>query len=103
MYCCHVLKNLLDNAGEKGFSVLVSKHSDNIKFTLQMRALSFKDEQSASLQPLPSASFCMSVSGSMRLRYCPSCGKQLADLAHANPAAYEELATKHIQFQNNWG
>jgi len=103
MLCCHAFDNLILNAGERGFAVLVSENKDGVKFSLQMRAVSFADEGNLPKGPLPTMPTHLTLSGSMRIRYCPSCGKRLDDLVTADTKSFKELAGKHAPFQNNWG
>jgi len=103
MFCCHAFENLVGNAGERGLAILVSEHSDGLKFALQMRAVAFEEEARLSKEPMPTMPTHISLSGSMRIRFCPSCGKRLDELAAANPGKFEVLAAKHKRFQNEWG
>jgi hypothetical protein len=103
MFCCNAFKNLIENAGERGLAVLVSEHLEGLKFALQMRAVAFTDEAGFSQGPLPVTPTNISLSGSMRIRFCPSCGKRLEELVSEDIKLFEELAVKHKPFQNDWG
>ena len=103
MLCCNVFNNLINNAGERGLAVLVSEDKDGVKFSVQMRAVSFADEGRLPKGPWPLTLTNLTLSGSMRIRYCPACGKRLDDLATAAPQLFKELAAKHEPFQNDWG
>ena len=103
MFCCPAFENLIGNAGERGLAVLVSQHSEGMKFALQMRAVAFTDEATLPKEPLPTMPTNISLSGSMRIRYCPSCGRRLEELAAAESKVFEQLAAQHKPFQNEWG
>lgn len=101
--CCNAFINLINNAGDRGFSVLVSEDKEGVMFAVQMRSVSFIDEKNLPKGPWPTTLTNLTLSGSMRIRYCPSCGKLLNDLVVSDPKYFQELAAKHKVFQNNWG
>ena len=105
MLCCHSLTNLIGNAGQRGFAVLVCETEAGLRFALQMRAVTADDENT--MKRLPQSSLSLpehiTLSGSIRIRYCPSCGKRLDELATADPAHFSKLAEEHRQYQNEWG
>ncbi|MBE2284137.1 MAG: hypothetical protein IAE77_11830 [Prosthecobacter sp.] len=105
MFCCHSLKNLIDNAGQRGLAVLVCPTEAGFRFALQMRAVTAADETTMTKNRQPSASLPekMTLSESMRIRHCPSCGKRLDELAASDPKFFAKLASEHRPFQNQWG
>jgi len=103
MFCCNALENLINSAGERGFAILVSAHPDGIKFSLQMRSMAFIDEKAFPSSPLPMLPTNLSLSGSIRIRYCPSCGRRLQELVEKDIKCFSNLAEHHKEFQNNWG
>lgn len=105
MLCCQSLTNLIDNAGQRGLAVLVCKTDMNFRFALQMRAVTVDDEKSMKKFPQPSLSLPehVTLSESMRIRHCPSCGKRLDELAASDPSLFARLADEHRTFQNDWG
>lgn len=103
MFCCQAFENLIKNVGERGFAMLIDDRPEGLKFSLQMRAVEFAAEGDFAKGPLPEKPPHITLSGSMRIRYCPSCGKRLEDLAAANRQLFKELSVTHEPFQNNWG
>jgi hypothetical protein len=105
MLCCHSLTNLIDNAGQRGLAVLVCKTDIGLRFLIQMRAVTHDDENNLKQSPQPTLSLPehVTLSGSMRIRYCPSCGKRLEDLAASEPDYFGKLADEHLSYQNEWG
>lgn len=105
MFCCHTFNNLVHNVGERGFAVLVFNSDVGLRFALQMRAVSATDEATMvkNRQPLPSLPEHVTLSGSMRIRHCPSCGKRLDELVATDPVFFAKLADEHRQYQNEWG
>jgi len=103
MFCCHAFENLISNAGERGLAVLVCKTDAGFKFAVQARAVSFADESNVAKPSCVTMPTHVTLSESMRIRYCPSCGRKLAELVGIDPSQFEVLATTHRPFQNNWG
>lgn len=101
--CCNALVNLINNAGDRGLAVLVGEDMDGLTFAVQMRAISIADEGNLPKGPWPTTLKNITLSGSIRIRYCPACGKRLADLAVSAPQYFKELVAKHKTLQNNWG
>lgn len=104
-FCCPSFQNNIGNAGQRGFSIIVSKKNDGIFFTLQMRAISFEDELKvkAKQSEVPAAALNISLSGSLMIKFCPSCGKRLNDLANANRRYFEDIALTHKCFEHDFG
>jgi len=103
MYCCHAFENLIKNAGKRGHAVLVGRLKGEIFFSLQMRALDFPDMGQASQLSKDTDIEYLTLTASMRIRYCPSCGTCLADIARANARSIKKLIPQHEPFQDNWG
>jgi len=104
MFCCHSLTNLINNAGQRGLAVLVSETDVGLRFNLQMRAVSLADEEEMEKSSKPSSSLPkhVTLSESLRIRYCPSCGKRLDELTAKEPSIFAELADEHAKYQNDW-
>jgi len=102
MFCCQAFENLIKNAGERGFSAVIENRPEGLKFSLQMRAVEFASEADFSKVPLPEKPSHISLSGSMRIRYCPSCGKRLENLVAAKHQFFKELAVTHEPFKPSW-
>ncbi len=103
MYCCYTFENLINNAGKRGLSVLVRMLDGEMFFCLQMRPIDFVDRQGPVEVKGSMGSEYLTLSESMGIRYCPSCGKCLADLASANLKSYKKLIPQHEPFQDDWG
>ena len=105
MFCCQSFTNLLENAGQRGLAVLVCATDAGLRFALQMRAVTAADETMMGKNGQPSTSLPehFTLSGSMRIRYCPSCGKRLDELAASDPMFFAKLADEHRPYQNDWG
>ncbi len=103
MYCCTFLENMIRSAGEQGLAILVCKTDEGLMFAIQMRSVAVKDIQSIAKQSSTMPPVCMTVSGSVMIRYCPSCGKLLSDLIPTDPEAFKSLGDQHEKFQDNWG
>jgi hypothetical protein len=105
MLCCHSLTNLIDNAGQRGLAVLVCITDQGLRFALQMRAVTADDENNMKNFPSPSFSLPehITLSESLRIRHCPSCGQLLDALAASNPELFSKLAYEHRPYQNDWG
>jgi len=105
MLCCHSLTNLINNAGQRGLAVLICKTDVGVRFALQMRAVTADDENKMKKFPQPSLSLPehVTLSESMRIRHCPSCGKLLDELAASEPSFFAKLADEHRSYQNDWG
>ncbi len=103
MYCCHALDNLIQNAGNRGISVLVGQINDSLFFSLQMRSIAFSDREKVSQLPTTTALEHIILTESIRIRYCPSCGKSLADIVSAHSEELEKLVLEHDPLQDDWG
>ena len=105
MFCCHAFTNLIGNAGQRGLAVLVCATDAGLRFALQMRAVTAADEAMIAKNKQPLASFPQhaTLSESMRIRHCPSCGRRLDELAAGDPKLFEKLAEDHRPYQNEWG
>ncbi|NJM37063.1 MAG: hypothetical protein HC845_03845 [Akkermansiaceae bacterium] len=104
MLCCHLLTNLIDNAGQRGLAVLVCKTDAGLRFALQMRAVTADNENT--MKKFPKSSFSLpenvTLSESLRIRHCPSCGTRLDELATKDPSLFARLADEQRLYQNNW-
>lgn len=105
MLCCHSLTNLISNAGQRGLALLVCPTDAGLRFALQMRAVSAIEEIQLKQAKQPSSALpeYVTLSESMRIQYCPSCGKRLGELASSDPTFFAKLADEHRAYQNEWG
>jgi hypothetical protein len=100
MFCCDGLKILIDNAGERGMSVLVDEDLGQFRFHLELRAVS-KDEEtllSRNQVPLPTKGN-ITLAASIVASFCPFCGTKLQTLVtRSSRRDFEALAEKHNVF-----
>jgi hypothetical protein len=70
-----------------------------------MRAVTAADESGIikSTQPSSALPEHVTLSESMRIRFCPFFGKYLDELAASDPTLYATLAKEHQPYQNEWG
>jgi len=103
MYCCHAFENLINSAGDSGFAILVTRLNGELRFVLQMRAMSYSDAETCDeVKTLPEDKK-VALTQSMIIRYCPSCGKQLSGIASAHSEELEKFVLGHGPFQDDWG
>lgn len=103
MYCCHVFENLINSAGDSGLAILVARLNGEIFFVLQMRAMSYSDSKTCDeIKIVPDDKHIL-LTQSMIIRYCPSCGKQLANIVSAHSEELEKLVLEHDPLQDDWG
>ena len=96
MYCCNGFRNFVSCAGERGLAILVTEmHSGHIGFFVQSRGIAVCDE--VNIKPIP-IDIKINVSAEIGLRYCPTCGRNLADLVEDFPDHFKELAKEHDKF-----
>lgn len=72
-WCCPVFKSWYENAEVRGFAFLVE--SNNVgkpEFILQYKSVDDK-----AVDKLPVSDFPITLTGQIRIIYCPSCGKNL--------------------------
>jgi hypothetical protein len=104
MHCCEWFKNMLSEAGEKGFAVMTVREPGRPAFCLEARPFDadvvrrnmVKDPSTGqSLWPtlLDAEGYEAPYTTSLRvpIRYCPSCGRDLDALAARNPVWFDEL------------
>jgi len=103
MYCCQCFTNLINSAGEAGLAILVTHLNDELRFVLQMRAMSCSDAELCNEVKTFPDNKAMVLTQSMIVHYCPSCGKCLADLVSSDPRKFEQLVLEHEPFQDDWG
>jgi hypothetical protein len=100
MFCCDGLKNLMDNAGERGMSVLVYERPGGFRFNIQARAVSKETELRYSQTPprLPIEGN-VTLASNIGLNYCPFCGTELKTLVTPSTRKqFEGLANEHKRF-----
>lgn len=102
MTCCPGMTGLLQIAGERGLAVLACDSRSGPVFLLQGRACRRGDEKLIrgvkSDVPIEN----ITLTESMNLSYCPSCGYSLQKLAREQPAWFAELARLHSSLVDPW-
>jgi hypothetical protein len=70
-----------------------------------MRAVTVGDENIVKKLSHSASSFLehVTLSESLRIRYCPSCGTHLDALVASDPSLFARLADEHRPYQNEWG
>jgi DNA-directed RNA polymerase subunit RPC12/RpoP len=100
MFCCHVLQRWIESAGERDFSVIVSRDEGKFIFDLQFRAISVEDEGGLEVGEVQvPAHSCMTLACSGRIYYCAFCGRQLDSLINPSTRdAFTQIADNHQRF-----
>jgi len=93
MFCCNGLAHRIENAGERGLSILVRNTDEGIRFVLQSRGVSFPDQDKVGVMTVD-----LNVSTDFGLRFCPFCGQKLEELAQTDMAMFDGLAKAHRVF-----
>ncbi len=72
-WCCPVFKSWYENAEFRRFAFLVeSSESGKPEFIVQYKSVEDKD-----IDKLPILNLPITITGQLRIVYCPSCGKNL--------------------------
>lgn len=103
MFCCYAFENLLKNAGKRGLAVLVCRSEKTISFAIQMRSVDFAQDLQPQSILIGNEIEYLTLSASMKIRYCPSCGAKLADMVLRNHKTFEQYAKDHLPLQDDWG
>ena len=82
--CCDIFTELLNSAGEKGFSIIPVSHQNTYKFFLQARSTGQKDVEKKGLSVVERA-----------ISYCPWCGCNLEHVVSKNRSKIADLAEKN--------
>jgi hypothetical protein len=100
MFCCHGFRNLVRNAGKAGISALVQDVEGTIKFKLQTRAVSKREEDRLSAHPAPlPLNEALKTSCNIGLNFCPFCGADLHSLVTSSTrVSFRAIAEKHREF-----
>ncbi len=81
--CCQNFKELMLNAGEKGFSAVPLHENDFLFFLLQYRSENVKVKEG------------IIKIADIGIKYCPFCGTELAEIISNNQAYVAHLAKKN--------
>jgi hypothetical protein len=90
IFCCFGFRHLVDNAGERGLSVIVVARSDGLGFSLQSRGVSAVDISAIGVAPVD-----LNVASEYGIQFCPFCGFELDLLARRNLEEVRSLEEKH--------
>ena len=107
MYCCDGFKCLVENAGQKGFSIVVCEWDGVIHFWLQARS-GFTDQQlhefwqALQARKIDSIRY-LSLAEGQYVKYCPYCGKKPLNLLKKYPKEYRVLLAKHKVYVDETG
>jgi hypothetical protein len=102
MFCCHTFKDLIANAGKRGLSVVVGEIGGRVSFTLQSRSIAYNDlaRVKTAQSQFPEN---VTLAVGLMIQYCPSCGRNLDELAVEQVANLEQLACDHSRYQDKYG
>lgn len=89
-FCCNPFRTRVENAGNRGFSIIVAKLGGELCFSAQARGVDAADEQKIKH---PSAT--VNVASEHAISFCPFCGASLKSLVEKYPAEFERLAFSH--------
>ena len=97
-YCCDPFYHALENAGQKGFAIIVSREHDNINYFIQSRICdhSFNEQFLAKMKSLPTPlGISIPLQIQKKIEYCPFCGKKLSTLMSISNHETLELIKHH--------
>ena len=96
IYCCDAFKNLVNNIGKKGISIIPINEYGYKYFNLQWRSLDKKDEKIFDENIKHTQIDCnMYLSLQTTINYCPFCGYKLANLIMKNESEFNDLVNKY--------
>ena len=91
-FCCWRLRNAVRDAGRRGAGILVERLEDELHLVLQSRGVDVADQTKLVALPIPAI---VNIATDVGIRYCPWCGRELADLIAHAPQVHAELARQH--------
>ena len=103
--CCIPLKNMIENAGIEGISVIAHREGARRRFCLQARpyradqldrVASADDNARAVLRELGLEP--LHVAMNAPIGFCPKCGTDLAELIERHVMEFDDLANRHLKF-----
>lgn len=100
--CCDGFKELIENAGKKGFSALISKESGYIVVRLCHRSIEGSTAEIAESLGAR-ATVVISLAGAVQMSFCPYCGYSLRRLVVDSGDRFLRLATAHQHLASELG
>lgn len=84
LFCCDAFTSSLNDAGDKGFSIIPAYYLDTYTFFLQARNKDYIDSDKPGF-----------FLGQTSISYCPWCGCKLSDIAARDMTKISGLAEKN--------
>jgi hypothetical protein len=96
--CCLEFQKLVDNAGNRGLSILVTGTPMGILCVLQSRGVAFSDHIAGIgwRDGIPKMS--VNISSDVGIQYCPFCGCKIDTLVIDSPDVFFDLAQEHRRY-----
>ncbi len=99
-YCCDPFWNALQNAGKKGFSIVVVETAGTMIYAMQSRLCDFQEQheliQTIADKKLTSLNLPFLIQ--KRISFCPFCGKKLQWLMTPGSQEAQELSQVHDKY-----
>ena len=96
MYCCEPFGNLIENAGQKGISIVLKSELDITFFCLQSRGVNAADCDRAKRGELKLAG--INLAHQTGVQFCPFCGTKLSNWIATHKTEVQELITRSKPF-----
>ena len=107
MYCCDTLKRMIENAGQRGCSIVVNEWNGIIRFWLQLRSITHQQSkelcQELKEKSIGSAIENITNATAHCIEYCPYCGTRLHKLIKKYPKEYRILLASHKAYISEIG
>ncbi len=98
MLCCSALEMCIDEAGNRGLSVVVQKIQGEFMFEFQSRGISWEDAR-VPIKPVPEGpDVVINVLTTAGFKYCPWCGTALKNPSSQQSLLIEEKERAHRRF-----
>ncbi len=96
-YCCEPFFNALDNAGNKGFSIILTDCVGMLRYAIQTRLCDYSQQDEMS-QILVDKEISLPLVILKRITFCPFCGKKLERLIMPNSPEARQLTEAHAKY-----
>ena len=99
-YCCEPFHNALNNAGKKGFSIVLKDTAGIINYYIQTRVCDFEIDNSfreATSEHMPQE-YSFPVVIQKKIGFCPFCGKKLATLINPKSEFAQTTLKQHSDY-----
>lgn len=113
IWCCQWFKRMLDEIGEKGFSIIAYKDAEYRTFYLQSRPFEKEViEDFEKVNPLTGETNVpeirnseghivpLTISQQIPLSYCPSCGADLNEIINKEISDFDALSEAHFPYRD---